>query len=34
MKIFAQNSRCPSQVLFSFDEVTDASVEQLRWAVA
>ncbi|MGI8981842.1 MAG: phospholipase D family protein [Pirellulaceae bacterium] len=34
MKIFAQNSRCPSQVLFAFDEVTDASVEKVRWAVA
>ena len=34
MKIFAQNSRCPSQVLFSFDEVADASVKQVRWAVA
>jgi hypothetical protein len=34
MKIFAQNRRCPSQVLFSFDEVVDARVQQLRWAVA
>ncbi|MCI0536234.1 MAG: phospholipase D family protein [Verrucomicrobiales bacterium] len=34
MKIFAQNSRCPSQVLFAFDEVADASVQQVRWAVA
>jgi hypothetical protein len=34
MKIFAQNSRCPSQVLFAFDEVADASVEKVRWAVA
>lgn len=34
MKIFAQDSRCPSQVLFAFDEVADASVQQVRWAVA
>lgn len=34
MKIFAQNSRCPSQVLFAFDEVADVSVQQVRWAVA
>lgn len=34
MKIFAQNSRCPSQVLFAFDEVTDPDVQQVRWAVA
>jgi hypothetical protein len=34
MKIFAQNSRCPSQVLFAFDEVADASVQKVRWAVA
>jgi hypothetical protein len=34
MKIFAQNSRCPSQILFSFDEVADASVLRMRWAVA
>jgi len=34
MKIFIQNSRCPSQVLFAFDEVVDASVRGLRWAVA
>jgi hypothetical protein len=34
MKIFAQNSRCPSQVLFAFDEVADANVERVRWAVA
>jgi hypothetical protein len=34
MKVFAQNSRCPSQVLFSSDEVADANVEQVRWAVA
>ena len=34
MKIFAQNSLCPSQVLFSFDEVADSTVEQVRWAVA
>ena len=34
MKIFAQNSRCPSQVLFAFDEVADATVEKVRWAVA
>lgn len=34
MKIYTQNSLCPSQVLFAFDEVADASVEQVRWAVA
>jgi len=34
MKIFIQNSRCPSQILFAFDEVADASVQQVRWAVA
>jgi len=34
MKIFAQNSRCPSQVLFAFDEVADSNVEKVRWAVA
>ena len=34
MKIFAQNSRCPNQVLFAFDEVADASVQKVRWAVA
>ena len=34
MKIFVQNSRCPSQILFAFDEVVDASVQQVRWAVA
>ena len=34
MKVFAQSSRCPSQVLFSFDEVADANVEQVRRAVA
>lgn len=34
MKIFVQNGRCPSQVLFAFDEVTDTNVQQIRWAVA
>ena len=34
MKIFAQNSRCPSQVLFAFDEVSDPDVQRIRWAVA
>jgi HKD family nuclease len=34
MKIFAQTSRCPGQVLFAFDEVADAAVQQVRWAVA
>ncbi len=34
MKIFTQNSRCPSQVLFAFDEVADAAVQQVRWSVA
>lgn len=34
MKIFTQNSRCPSQILFAFDEVADTGVEQVRWAVA
>ncbi len=34
MKIFTQNSHCPSQVLFAFDEVTDPDVQQIRWAVA
>lgn len=34
MKIFTQNSRCPSQVLFAFDEVAIPSVQQVRWAVA
>jgi hypothetical protein len=34
MKIFAQNNRCPSQVLFAFDEVVDATVKQVRWAAA
>src|SRR5437660_6678998 len=34
MKIFVQNKRRPSQVLFAFDEVTNADVERVRWAVA
>lgn len=34
MKIFAQSSRSPSQVLFAFDEAVDAHIEQVRWAVA
>ncbi len=34
MKIFTQNNRCPSQVLFAFDEVVDSYVRQMRWAVA
>jgi hypothetical protein len=34
MKIFTQNSLCPSQVLFAFDEVVDDNVEKVRWAVA
>lgn len=34
MKIFVQNDRCPSQVLFAFDEVVDANVQRVRWAVA
>lgn len=34
MKIFTQSSRCPSQVLFAFDEVANANVERVRWAVA
>lgn len=34
MKIFVQNRRCPSQILFAFDEVVDTSVQQVRWAVA
>ena len=34
MKVFAQNSVRPSQVLFAFDEVADATVIKVRWAVA
>ncbi len=34
MKVFAQSSRCPSQVLFAFDDVADTHVEKVRWAVA
>jgi hypothetical protein len=34
MKLFVQNSRCPSQVLFAFNEVVDSTVLQVRWAVA
>ena len=34
MKVFAQSSRCPSQVLFAFDEVVGLGVERVRWAVA
>jgi hypothetical protein len=34
MKLFVQNSRCPSQILFAFDEITDAAVLRVRWAVA
>lgn len=34
MNLFVQNSRCPSQVLFAFDEVAKPSVQQVRWAVA
>lgn len=34
MKLIVQNSRCPSQILFAFDEVADTSVRQVRWAVA
>lgn len=34
MKLFAQNSRCPNQILFAFDEVADAAIRRVRWAVA
>ena len=34
MKLFVQNNRCPSQVLFAFDEIADAAVLKVRWAVA
>ncbi|MBI4228018.1 MAG: phospholipase D family protein [Candidatus Omnitrophica bacterium] len=34
MKLFVQSHHCPSQVLFAFDEVTDPTVQQVRWAVA
>ena len=34
MKVFVQNNRCPSQVLFAFDEVANITVNQVRWAMA
>ncbi len=34
MKIFVQHRNCPSQILFAFDEVANAEVEKIRWAVA
>ena len=34
MKIFSQNKHCPSQVLFAFDEVANASIEEVKFAVA
>jgi len=34
MRVFAQSSRCPSQVLFAFDDIATSDVEHIRWAVA
>lgn len=34
MKVFRQNKHCPSQVLFAFDEVANADVEEIKFAVA
>lgn len=34
MRVFAQSSRCPSQVLFAFDDIATPDVEHIRWAVA
>lgn len=34
MRIFTQSKRCPSQVLFAFDEVVTHKVERMRCAVA
>lgn len=34
MRVFAQSSRCPSQVLFAFDDIATSDVKHIRWAVA
>jgi hypothetical protein len=34
MKVYAQSALCPSQVLFAFDDVVDATVVRIRCAVA
>src|SRR6516162_8601978 len=34
MNVFVQNATCPSQVLFAFDDIANAQVVSVRWAVA